>query len=395
MIERMSRIPPHDEYLERVLLLLDSAPMLDGHNDLAWVIRNDPEARGSVAAFHLERLHEAGDTDIPRLRRGRVSAQVWAAFVPTDTACPAAAVRDQIRIVQELARQHPDDFLPARTSDDILRAHGLGLIASILAVEGGVGLEDSLTALTEWYDAGTRLMTLCHSGSLDWVDSSTDVRRAGGLSAFGREVVAALNRMGIIVDCSHVSDEAAHQVLDCSTAPVCFSHSNARALCDSPRNMPDDLLRRVPANDGLVMATFLFDYVSEDVRRWMVAVRPRLRGRFGGERMDILAEHARRSGPCPEARLEQVADHIEHIASLTERSRVGIGSDFYGVPTTPAGLEDVSCFPFLLAEMLRRGWSEAEIVGLAGSNFVRLFAAVEMEAARLAAVSAPGGGRLA
>jgi membrane dipeptidase len=376
-----------DEYLDHALTLLDSTPMLDGHNDLPWVIRNDPEARGSVATFGLDRLHGTGDTDIPRLRQGRVGAQVWAAFIPTETELPGKVVLEQIDIIRDISTRHPDVFLPVQVSGDIVRAHNLGRIASIMAVEGGVGLENSLAPLHDWYAAGMRLMTLCHNGTLDWVDSATDERRAGGLSAFGREVVGTLNRLGVIVDCSHSSAEAAHQVLDCSTAPVAFSHSNARALCDSPRNIPDDLLRRIPDNDGLVMATFLFDYVSEDVRRWMAAVRPLLRGRFGMERMDVLAEHARRSGPCPAATLDGVADHIEYMAAIAGRHRVGIGSDFYGVPTTPAGLHDVSCFPFLLAEMLRRGWPETDVAGLAGRNFIRLFAAVENEAARLATTS--------
>ena len=369
--------------LERVMAMLDVVPMLDGHNDLPWVIRNDERARGDVAAYRLQDPHPEGDTDIPRLHEGRVGAQIWAAFVPTDIADPAEAVWRQIDIIRQLHEVHPDVFAPVRVAADISRARTNGRIASIMAVEGGVGLEGSLTPLSTWHAAGIRLLTLCHNLSLDWVDSATDAPRADGLSEFGRRIVGEANRLGIVVDCSHASEQAAHCVLDASKAPVAFSHSNARALCDSPRNLSDGLLRRIADNDGIVMATFLFDYVSEEVRRWMVAVRPRLKGLFGKERMDVLAAHAREVGPCPQATLAQVADHIDHIASMAGRGRVGIGSDFYGVPTTPKGLEDVSCYPLLLAEMLERGWSEDDVAGLAGRNFVRVFEAVEQEAMRL------------
>lgn len=366
-----------DEALERALALMDLTPMLDGHNDLAWVIRIDPDARGSVERYDLTRRHETGDTDIPRLREGKVGAQVWPAFVPTDIKDPATATQEQIDLIRRFHELHPDVFLPVSTADDIEKAHRQGKIASILAVEGGVGLENSLASLPRWYADGVRLMTLCHNGSLDWVDSATDKPRSGGLSAFGRAVIGELNRLGIVVDCSHVSPEAAHQVLDITTAPVAFSHSNAQTLCGSPRNAPDDLLHRVRGNDGIVMATFIPDFTNEKTRRWMRAVRPLIAGKFGRERVDIIAEHAKSVGPCPEASLEDVADHIEYLAASIGPTRVGIGSDFYGVPVMPRGLQDVTCYPFLLAELFRRGWVEDDVANVAGRNFVRVMRAVQ------------------
>jgi membrane dipeptidase len=246
-----------------------------------------------------------------------------------------------------------------------------------------VGLENSLAPLRVWNQAGARLMTLCHNGTLDWIDSATDVARHGGLTEFGCAVVRELNRLGMIVDCAHVSPDVMRQVLQISTAPIVFSHSNARALCDHVRNVPDDVLAMVPANDGLVMATFVPDFISEESRRWMLPLREAIGGDFGSKRMEAIAAHEKKHGPRPLATLEMLADHIEYIAGKVGPKRVGIGSDFFGVPTTPVGLHDVSRFPYLLAEMFRRGWSDDQVAGLAGLNFIRVFRAVEREGKRL------------
>jgi membrane dipeptidase len=363
--------------LERALLLLDKVPMIDVHNDLAWVVRTHPGAKGKVADYDLRILHEDGDTDIPRLREGKVSTQIFAAFVPTDIENPGQATIEQIEVVNDFSRIYPDVFHPVLTADDIMIAHEKGLIGSFLSVEGTVGLEGDLKQLADWQSRGVRLVTLCHNGSLPWVDSSTDKPISGGLSDLGRELIKELNRLGLIVDCSHASADAGHAAIDSSSAPIVFSHSNAQTLVPSPRNIPDDLLRRLAETGGMVMATFLKDYVSEEVRQWTAAVRPLLAGRFGADRMEILAEHSRKVGPCPDATLFQVADHIEYLASFVGRSSVGIGSDFYGIPTTPKGLEDVSRFPFLLAELFRRGWSDEDVAGVAGGNFIRIFRDVE------------------
>jgi membrane dipeptidase len=377
----MAKSPaPH---LARALALLERVPMIDGHNDLPWVIRNDAGARGDVRAYGLERQRNDGDTDIPRLREGRVSGQVWAAYVPSGIERPGRAVMEQIDIVLQMQAAHPEVFLPVRRAADFMRAKRAGKIASMLAVEGGVGLENSLAPLRVWHAAGARLMTLCHNGTLDWVDSATDDARHGGLTAFGRAVVGELNRLGMMVDCAHVAPSVMRQVLEISEAPVVFSHSNARALCDHVRNVPDDVLDLVRARGGLVMATFIPDFLSEAVRQWMGP----LRGKFvlwtEAERLALIAEHEKAHGKRPLAKLGDVADHIEYLAGRIGPERVGIGSDYFGVATMPVGLEDVRRFPALLAEMFRRGWSDDAVAGLAGGNFIRTFRAVERTGARL------------
>lgn len=380
---RPARKPANDRALERAMALLDTIPLIDGHNDLPWVIRNDSRAQGDVAAYDLARQRNDGDTDIPRLREGRVSGQVWAAYVPSEIAHPGRAVLEQIDIVLQMNARHRDVFLPVRRAADFVRAKKAGKIASMLAVEGGVGLENSLAPLRVWHEAGARLMTLCHNGTLDWCDSATDAPRHDGLTAFGRAVVRELNRLGMIVDCAHVAPSVMRQVLEISTAPVVFSHSNARALCDHVRNVPDDVLDLVRQKGGLVMATFIPDFLSEVVRQWMGPLRASFVLHTEAERLSRIAEHEKTHGPRPLARLEDVAEHIEYLANRIGPEKVGIGSDYFGVATTPVGLEDVRRFPHLLAEMLRRGWSDDAVAGLAGGNFIRVFRAVEREGARL------------
>ena len=312
-----------------------------------------------------------------------MSGQVWAAFVPSEIDHPGRAVMEQIDIVLQMQAAHPDVFLPVRRAADFARAKKAGRIASMLAVEGGVGLENSLAPLRVWHAAGARLMTLCLNGTLDWIDSATDDARHGGLTAFGRAVVAELNRLGMIVDCAHVAPSVMRQVLEISSAPVVFSHSNARALCDHVRNVPDDVLDLVRQRGGLVMATFIPDFLSETVRQWMGPLRASFVLHSEAERMAGIARHEATHGKRPLARLGDVADHIAYLAARIGPEKVGIGSDFFGVPTTPVGLEDVRRFPNLLAEMFRRGWSDEAVAGLAGGNFIRTFRAVEREGARL------------
>lgn len=363
--------------------LLKRIALVDGHNDLPWVIRKS-SAQGDVLAYDLMKRHNDGDTDIPRLKSGRLSGQVWAAFIPTETPQPARAMLEQIDVILQMLAAHPEVFMPATKPSDFVRARRLGKIASMIAVEGGVGLENSLAPLRIWHAAGARLMTLCHNGTLDWVDSATDAPRHNGLTEFGKAVVRELNRLGMIVDCAHVSPKSMHDVLDVSSAPIVFSHSNARALCNHPRNVPDDVLDRVPANGGIVMATFIPDFLNEGTRQWMIPLRAALAGKFTAEtRLAAIAERERTHGPLPRASLTHVADHIEYLANRIGPDRVGIGSDYFGVPTTPVGLEDVSRFPHLIAEMIRRGWSDKSIAGLAGGNFIRTFRAVEKEGKRL------------
>jgi membrane dipeptidase len=375
--------------LEHAKALLEKVPLVDGHNDLPWVIRNDKIAKGDVRAYNLKRRHQDGDTDIPRLRKGMVGAQVWAAFLPTEIEHPARATLEQIDVILQMQEAYPDVFLPATRAGDIARAHRKGMIASIMAVEGGVGLEGSLAPLRVWHAAGARLMTLCHNGTLDWIDSATDEARHGGLTKFGEAVVRELNRLGMIVDCAHVSPDVMRQVLDVSTAPIVFSHSNVRAICDHVRNVPDDVLARLRATDGLVMATFVPDFLSEEVRQWMLPVRDALKQNPAASRADLIAERERTDGPRPQATLGHVADMIEALAARVGPERVGIGSDFFASPAVPVGLEDVSRFPHLLAELIHRGWSDKAITGVAGRNFIRVFREVEREGERLRKTAAP------
>jgi len=382
--------------LQRAIALLERVPLVDGHNDLPWVIRQHPEARGDVLRYNLKRVHKESDTDIPRLRKGRVSGQVWAAYVAPALPNPARATLEQIDVILRLEEAHADVFMPARKAADILRARKAGRIASIIAVEGGIGLENSLSPLRVWHAAGARLLTLCHNTTLDWVDSATDAPRHNGLTRFGRAVVRELNRLGMMVDCAHVSAKVMHDVLDTSSAPIIFSHSNARALCDHPRNIPDDVLDRVKGTESLVMATFVPDFVSEEVRAWMKPLREAYNRNLptGASWLQILADWEKTHGKRPVATIAGVADHIEYLANRIGARRLGIGSDYFGVPTKPVGLLDVSRFPYLFAELIRRGWSEDNLAGLAGGNFIRLMRAVEREGARLRRSARPLVGRI-
>ena len=314
--------------LDHARELLEHLPLVDGHNDLPYVIWAGPN-KGDVAAYDPGRVHQDHDTDIPRMRDGRVSAQFWAAFIPTNVPHPGRSVLELVDIIIQLTENHPDIFLPARRASDIARAKRRGKIASFIAIEGGVGLENSLAPLRVWHAAGARLMTLCHNETLDWVDSATDAPRHGGLTAFGRAVISELNRLGMVVDLAHVAHSVMRQVLDISNAPVVFSHSNAFSLCDHPRNVPDDVLERLPANGGLVMATFVPTFISQEARNWY---RPfcdswarRLISSVSGDLRPPSGGRER-----PRATLAQVCDHIEYIAQRAGLAHVGIGSDFFG-----------------------------------------------------------------
>jgi membrane dipeptidase len=368
--------------------LLDRVPLIDGHNDLAWVIREHPEAKGDLASYGLERPHPESDTDIPRLRAGKVSAQWWAAYLPSSIDRPARTALEQIDLIRQLPERHPDTFLLATRSGDVQRARKAGKIASFLAIEGGVGLENSLAPLRVWHAAGARLMTLCHNDSLDWVDSATDYPRNNGLSEFGREVVLELNRLGMIVDCAHLAPSVMHQVLDISRAPIVFSHSNARALCDHRRNVPDDILDRLPNNGGIVMATFIPAFLSRDRLAWNRQFETPA-GAVDGKRLEAAARDGTHGTP-PAAGLKLVADHIDYIANRIGPEHVGIGSDFFGSRiNTAEGLQDVSRYPYLFAELIGRGWPEEHLAGLAGGNFLRVFRAVERIGRRLAKTEPP------
>lgn len=377
-----------DWALDRALTLLDTYPLVDAHNDLPYLIRNGA-ARGDIRAYGLDRMKPGAETDIPRMREGRMAGQVWAAFISRNTPDPAGATLAQIELIRELSETYPATFRHSVSAADIIAAKQEGRIASIVGVEGGLGMQNDLEMLRKWHGMGARVLTLCHNETLDWVDSATDAPRHGGLSDFGREVVRELNRLGMIVDCSHVHPAATHQVLDVSTAPIALTHSNAFALCDHPRNAPDDILARIPGNGGIVMATFVPSFLNQANWDW---ARP-LSNRYGSasdeftdeSKLDAARrrqEHLRSRGPAPQATLDHLVEHIEYLKYRCGIDHIGISSDFYG-GVTPAGLHDVTCYPHVLAALIRRGWSDEAIGKIAGGNFIRVFGAVEETGRRL------------
>jgi membrane dipeptidase len=383
-----------DEALTAARALLTRAPLFDGHNDLPWVIRQDKTARGDVVAYDLTRVHERGDTDIPRLREGFVGAQFWAAFQPTSAPHPARTTLELIDIILRLEAAHPKVFLPARRAADFARAKREGKIASYIVIEGGVGLENALAPLRVWYAAGARMLIPCHNETLDWVDSATDAPRNGGFNAFGRAVIGEANRLGMILDAAHLSHEAIRRLLDVSEAPILISHSNAFALCDHPRNAPDDVLRRLKDNGGVVMATFVPGFVSQGLRDWL----KRSRDGFGkaplaSDPKAQLAELEARQGAAPRARLAEVADHIDYLVKIAGIDHVGIGSDFFGGPQ-PEGLEHVGRFPYLFAALFKRGYSERDLAKIASRNVLRVMREVEEVGEVLRKTRRPAIGRI-
>ena len=349
-----------DEHLEKVRRVLSATPLFDGHNDLPWAIREQEGEPHSVRAYDL-RGTTPGHTDIVRLRAGLVGAQFWSVYVDmASVEVGAARVQlEQIDIARQVIRTYPDVFEQAYTTSDVERIFRSGKIGSVLGMEGGHVIENSLGALRAFYDLGVRYMTLTHSGNTDWADSATDDPEHGGLTEFGREVVREMNRLGMLVDLSHTSTETMNDVLDVTEAPVIFSHSGAQGLTAHRRNVPDQVLQRLPENGGVVMVVFYPWHVSETLRT------------YDGP------------GDPPWATLLDVADHIEYVREVAGLDHVGLGSDFDGMEPDPPpeGLEDVSKFPALLAELSRRGWSEDDLAKLAGGNVLRAWAAVENAAA--------------
>ena len=376
----------------RVERILTEVPLIDGHNDLPWQFRE--RVKNHLAGIDLRQeqsaLQKPLHTDIPRLRRGHVGAQFWSVYVPATLkgADAVQATLDQIDVVHRLASLYPDTFAVAYTADDIVRIHKSGRIASLSGMEGGHSINNSLATLRMLYRAGARYMTLTHSANVDWADSATDTPKNDGLSAFGRTVVGEMNRLGMLVDLSHVSPATMHDTLDVTAAPVIFSHSSARALTGHQRNVPDDVLQRMKTNGGVVMVTFVPPFVSEKVRQYGAAddaEEARLKSLHSGEPEKVKEglEAWRKANPAPRATLADVADHIEHVIRVAGEDHAGIGGDLDGISSTPEGLESVADYPKLFAELLRRGHSEARLKKLAGGNVLRVMRAVEATAARL------------
>ncbi|MGX1785341.1 dipeptidase [Bosea sp. NPDC055332] len=374
--------PLADAAYDKALALLDRIPLIDGHNDLPYVVRLDPAAKGDLAAYDLGKVHPETDTDIPRMQAGRLAAQFFAAYVPPNHPKPAGFALAQIALMRRIWERHADVFRPGLSADDVEAAKTEGRIALFMTIENGSALDNELDALDAYWDLGVRLMTLCHNDTHDWCDSATDAPRHNGLSTFGREVIGRMNRLGMIVDLAHVAPKVMHDVLDISTAPVVWSHSNAFSLCDHPRNVPDDVLDRVAGNNGVVMATFVPDFISQASRDWH---RP-AKDQYGKtpEGLDYKkaeAEIVRTAGPRPKATLAQYCDHVEYLAKRIGHDHIGIGSDYFG-GATPDGIEDASTFPAVIAELIRRGWSEENLVKLASGNMLRVMRAAASVAAR-------------
>ena len=351
----------------RVRAILATTPLVDGHNDLPWAVRQYEAAPHSVVAYDL-RTRTPGHTDIERLRRGRVGAQFWSVYIPHNAIEEGAAKTqlEQIDIAHQIIQRYPDVFELALTSADAQRIFRSGRIASMLGMEGGHAIENSLGALRAFYGLGVRYMTLTHSANIDWADSCCALREHGGLTEFGREVVREMNRLGMLVDLSHVSGESMHDALDVTEAPVIFSHSSARAITEHPRNVPDDVLQRLRENGGVVMVTIVPSFISTEVMQW-----------------SQLPPTQRRETPEPKATIDDVIRHIEHVRDVAGIDHVGIGADYDGIDSTPVGLEDVSSYPVLLTELARRGWSDADLRKLAGENAMRVWREAERVAGRL------------
>ncbi|MCA9175541.1 MAG: membrane dipeptidase [Planctomycetales bacterium] len=379
---------PPVELTDRARQLHASSYVWDGHNDLPWEIRN--KASSSFAKLDIAQAQSGLHTDIPRLRAGNVGAQFWSAYVPAETRKSGEALRqtlEQIELVHAMVKRYPDVFEMADTADDVVRIQKAGKIASMIGVEGGHSIEDSIENLRRLYKLGVRYMTLTHSDSLAWADSATDDAASDGLSAFGEEVVREMNRLGMAVDLSHVADSTMLDALRVSKAPVIYSHSSARAIADHPRNVPDTILRRVAANNGIVMVNFFSGFVvpeSAERMKTMFDVSRELREKFPKEE-DYQRERRRwrARNPIDPGNIHHVVDHIEHIIRVAGIDHVGLGSDFDGVTSLPSQLEDVSTYPLITQELLNRGYQDDEIRKVLSENMLRVLRDVERVAQEL------------
>ena len=381
--------------------LLSRHPILDGHNDLPWTLRVADEV--DLDTTDLAAPVASIQTDWPRLARGGVGAQFWSVFVPADLEGEVAVTTtlEQIDLVHELIRRYPDTLELALTAADAERIMAAGRVASLIGAEGGHSIGSSLGTLRALYALGVRYMTLTHNRNLPWADSATDEPSAGGLTAFGREVVREMQRLGMLVDLSHVSPDTMRDALDTAEGPVLFSHSSALAICDHPRNVPDEILARLPGNGGTCMVNFVPPFISQACRDWAEEFTEDMkrrgfdlknvpgRGQLKAERAAWEAEH-----PRPRVTLAEVADHVEHVREVAGVDHVGIGGDYDGVDWLPEGLEDVSRYPALIAELLDRGWSEADCGKLASGNVLRTMRDAEAAARAISARRGPSRSRI-
>ena len=385
LVASAARTRADDDALARAKAVLARHPVIDGHNDLPWAIRENPKAPRDVLAYDL-RQRTTGNTDLERLRQGGVGGQFWSVYVPAEKVA-AKTQLEQIDIARRVIALYPDRLALATSAAEVEQAMHEGRIASLLGMEGGHAIENSLGALRAYYALGARYMTLTHSQTLDWADSATDEARHSGLTRFGEEVVREMNRLGMLVDLSHVSPATMEDALRVSEAPVIFSHSSARALCDHPRNVPDDVLESLRANGGVVMVTFVTAFISPELARASLPLwkefeerskqlkDPKERERLRHEIQDRM--------PKVRVTISDVADHVDHIRKVAGAEHVGLGGDYDGNDSWPEGLEDVSGYPRLFAELARRGWSDEDLGRLASGNILRVLRKAEEVSARL------------
>ena len=389
-----------DPYAARIARILKDMPLIDGHNDWAESLRErEGEGRWTIDLTQgLDRRPVPYNTDIARLRQGMVGGQFWSAWVSASLP-PLEQVKqtiEEIDLIRDIVARYPQTFELATTAADVRRIHKAGRIASMIGVEGGNQIDNSFSVLRAYRAMGAGYLTLTHSRTIEWADSATDDPKHGGLTRFGEAVVHELNRLGMLVDLSHVNEETMKDALRVTKAPVIFSHSGARGVDDHPRNVSDEVLKLVAANGGVVMINFSRSYVTDAYRRWAAdeaAEKTRLNAPpFGGlfigqpdKAAAALAEW-QRAHPAPRVTLADVADHIDHIAKVAGIDHVGIGSDYDGVDNSlPEGLDSVAAYPALLGEMLRRGWSDADVAKLAGGNVLRVMEQAEKVAASMKA----------
>ncbi|MFW6721879.1 dipeptidase [Streptomyces sp. MAR4 CNY-716] len=383
------------ELLARAREVLRAHPVVDGHNDLPWALREQVTYdidRRDIAVDQSATLH----TDIPRLRAGGVGAQFWSVYVSTELAGDAAvsACLEQIDVVRQLVDRYPGELRLAVSADEAEAARADGRIASLMGAEGGHSIANSLATLRALHRLGVRYMTLTHNDNTDWADSATDEPRHGGLTAFGEEVVREMNRVGMLVDLSHVAPATMRHALRVTEAPVVFSHSSARALCDHPRNIPDDVLEMLPANGGVAMATFVPKFVLPAAVAWTAEADEYMHARgldpFGADDEAVRARRAfEEANPRPQATAATVADHLDHMREVAGIDHIGIGGDFDGTPFTPEDLADVAGYPHLVAELLHRSWSEEDLARLLWGNALRVLRDAEAAAREVAARRGP------
>ncbi len=361
--------PPVSERARKV----HAAGMLfDGHNDLPWRLRADGDVK--FEKLDISKRLTTGQTDIPRMREGGLKAQFWSVYIPSEHANPARTVTEQIDLVHRMVARYPNDLELALSADDVERIIKAGKIASLIGIEGGVAIEDDLAQLRAFAALGARYMTLTHNVTLDWADAATDAHRHDGLTPFGERVVREMNRLGMLVDISHVSPDTMADALRVSRAPIIASHSSAFAIAHHPRNVPDAILKELPKNGGVIMVNFYSGFVVPEYARKLDAARKELKAKYPDSKAYRDAFEAwSKSNKLPRGTIPDVADHIDHIVKFAGIDHVGIGSDFDGITAWPVGLDDVSSYPRLTEELLKRGYSEIDVHKILGGNILRAF----------------------